>query len=225
MVDRVDDEMLEGIRDAVEDLLVQLDVLADEDQLRLLTGVGRNVADDARKTGDDATDGHHRQAHRTVANLGQPTVCAIDQLAQIAGCVQELVTDAEQPVECEGSFSVERADTGLAQHAQPFRLFAREHVELRACALHPASVELRLAHDVEQLVDLVRGDAHGITRPDPAGVLVVIDMQLRHPLRHVHGVDALEHLAQRIRERGQMLVGHRVVHPGHRRGDAIARRQ
>src|SRR6185369_2933471 len=62
VVDRVDDEVLESIRDAVEDLLVQLDVFAHQDQLRLFAGLRSDVADDARKTRNDAANRHHCEA-------------------------------------------------------------------------------------------------------------------------------------------------------------------
>ena len=61
----------------------EVDVLPDEDQPHVLAGHRREVTNHARQTGHHTAYWHHRQPHRAVAHLGQPTLRIVGQLAKV----------------------------------------------------------------------------------------------------------------------------------------------
>src|SRR5439155_24028008 len=68
VVDRVGDQVLEGVGDALQDAGVQLDVLSLELQADVLAGRRGHLAHQLREARDDAPYRDHRQAHGTLAH-------------------------------------------------------------------------------------------------------------------------------------------------------------
>jgi len=98
MVQAVADQVGDRVDDALDQALVQLCFLADRDQLDLLAELGRQVADQARKTTEDIVHGHHPDRHH--------------RFLQIPGIALQMTHAAEQ------AFVQHRVQrrSGLRQH-------------------------------------------------------------------------------------------------------------
>src|SRR5205823_4398906 len=81
VVDRIDDEVLESVGDAVEDLLVELDVFTGHLDADLLARGRRDVTRDTWQGREDAAHRHHREAHRAVTHLGHVTAVTFGEFA------------------------------------------------------------------------------------------------------------------------------------------------
>ena len=163
VVDGVDDEVLEGVGDAVQDLLVDLDVLAGGLQADGLAAAGGHVADDARQRGEGAAHRHHRQAHRAVADERHAAAVALDELAQAAHAAGQLVARADQAVQ--GELDVGRqggAQRAGAQDGGPAGLLGREGQQAAGGLLDAPGAEVGLADGVQQLVHLAGGDPDAV---------------------------------------------------------------
>ncbi len=101
MVDGVDDQVLERLGDAVQDLLVDLDVLTGGLQPDHLSGPLRHITHDPGERGEGAPDRHHRKAHGPVADLRHAAPVVLDQLAQPPDSGRHLRPGPDQPVQRE----------------------------------------------------------------------------------------------------------------------------
>ena len=91
MVDGVDHQVLECVGDAVQHLLVELDILTDQVQAHVLAGGACDVADQPREGRDHTADRHHGKPHRAVANKGEPTPRVLYELAQLVSRTLHLI--------------------------------------------------------------------------------------------------------------------------------------
>jgi hypothetical protein len=96
VVDGVGDEVLESVGDAVQHLLVELDVVTDELEPDVLAGRGGDLTAEPREAGENAVQRHHRQPHRLVAHLVDAAVVALDQLAHLRRRGLQLVAERQQ---------------------------------------------------------------------------------------------------------------------------------
>ena len=227
VVDRVDDEVLEGVGDTVEDLLVELDVLAGGDELDVLAGGLGDVAHDAGKCGEDPAHRHHREAHRPVADQRHAPAVPFDQLAQTPDGAGHLVGRADEAVQREGHVGVQRGSVlvgDLPQDSGPACLVGGQGQQGARRLLDPTGAEVGLTDDVQQVVDLGGGDADRI-RGLPVGRCVV-DLDLlgdvhRGEGRHLARVGAGHGPDQGVDDRLEQRVVDGVV-ARQRAADAVA---
>ena len=160
MVDGVDDQVLEGVGDAVQHLLVDLDVLADGLQADIGAGCVGDVAQQSGQGREGPPYRDHGQGHRPVPDLGHAAAVSFDEFAQTPYAAGELVTSADEAVQGEGDiFGQGRRAVGhLAQRSGPARLFGGQLEQRASGLLDPAGAEVGLADDVEQVVDLAGRD-------------------------------------------------------------------
>ena len=161
MVDGVDDQVLERVGDAVEHLLVELDVLAARTSRTSLPVAWRHVADDAGQRGEHPAYGDHRQAHRAVTHQRHAAALALDELAQIADGRGHLVAGADSRCSASGTQAA-GPRASLRSAADPAGLLRGEAEQRAGGLLDAARAEVGLADGVEQVVDLGRGDSHRV---------------------------------------------------------------
>ncbi len=165
VVDRVDEQVLERVGDAVQNLLVELDILTDEVQADVLAGGAGDVAHQPWERRDDPADRHHRKTHRAVAHDTKPATGVLDEFSQLVARGVQLLTNRDDAVHRElGFFRQLRPGGGerLAKGAQPTVLLGDERDDLDGVLLDAPGVEFRLADDVEQVVHPLRRDAHAV---------------------------------------------------------------
>ena len=156
VVDGVGDEVLERVGDPVENLLVQLDVLADQLSRTSLPVARGDVVDDPRQAGEHPPYGDHRQAHGVVADPGDLAQVTLDQLAQRPRRVAHAVVGLGQPVQRERRLlAQQRRVDAVAQHLGPAGVVGAAAHQLGGGLLDAARAQLGLADDVEQAVHLL----------------------------------------------------------------------
>ena len=168
VVDRVDDEVLEGVGDPVEHLLVELDVLAHQVEPDVLAGRARDVADQLagapqRPGVPGPSPGPSRR--RAPARAGHANPRRVRAL--MPGRLH-LVGDRHHAVDGRFDFTGQGAAAGrhcVAQCTQPVLLVGRQGDDAFRVLLHPARIEFSLTDDIEQVVDTLRRDPHGVNCP------------------------------------------------------------
>ena len=171
VVDGVGDQVAQRVGDAVEHPGVELDVLPGEHErgrpcAARVPRRRRQLADQLREAGDDPAHRHHRQAHRAVADIGEPALRrprrgpsssrlaapswspSDDQRVHGVGHARGVCSPLRWP--CEAASRSARAQR---------RWSAASAASSRPCGRDPADVELGLADDVEQVVHPAGGHA------------------------------------------------------------------
>ena len=77
--------MHERVADGLEDGLVELGLVARNDQLDLLVLAARQIPDHPRETLEDAADGHHADLENVITQFVDETLDFFDRASQFRG--------------------------------------------------------------------------------------------------------------------------------------------
>ena len=182
----------------------------------------RELADQLGEAGHHPAQRHHRQAHRAVADVGQPALPVLGPGEQLAGGGAELVAERDEGVQGVQDLGLGRR-TGqcLANRATGTLVVGGQRSELAAVPRDPAYVELGDADDVDQVVH-PPGRHPDRVAPAAAQVVRLGQLLLGEP-RHDDRVVAGERGVQRGDDGGELLVTDRPGRAGHRAADALGR--
>ncbi len=123
VVDRVGDQVLEASATPSSTRVSSSTSSPSRTSTTSLPVAADDLAHELGEGGNDPARGHHRQAHRAVADAGEPVLGVLDAAAQLAGRRGQLVAERDEPGDGVGDVGGQAVatDGGVAHASWPSR--------------------------------------------------------------------------------------------------------